>query len=185
MGHGPRLPASGVALALAGDAVRVTLRNVGAAVRGHPLGSLLLAAGVTGAVLCYVLLVTVSIRFMAPPAHGAHPTHPLNAAGPDGLAPPPGPGVAGRLGAPSAAGTGPGGGPPPVSGGIPSPRVPGHTPRPVPSATPDPSASPVPTSPGPSPLPTPTPTPRPSRTGPPTPSPSPSPSGLCVLGLCL
>src|SRR5581483_11873003 len=51
MGHGPRLPASGVALALAGDTVRVTLRNLAAAVRGHPLGSLLLAAGVTGVVL--------------------------------------------------------------------------------------------------------------------------------------
>lgn len=53
MGHGPRLPAAMVALAVAGDIAAGTLRNVGAAVRSHVLGALLLVAGTAGAVVCY------------------------------------------------------------------------------------------------------------------------------------
>ncbi|HEY7431706.1 MAG TPA: hypothetical protein VH641_13375 [Streptosporangiaceae bacterium] len=51
MGHGPQPPAASVAPALVGGTVRVTLRHVAAAVPSHPLGSLLLAAGMAGAVL--------------------------------------------------------------------------------------------------------------------------------------
>jgi hypothetical protein len=70
MGHGPRLPAALVAIAVAGDITGGTLRNLGAAVRSHVLGFLLLAAGTVAAVVCYALFVTVSLRLMLPPSGG-------------------------------------------------------------------------------------------------------------------
>jgi hypothetical protein len=189
MGHGPELTATGVALAVAHDSVRVTLRTLAAAVRGHPVGSLVLAAGVTGAVLCYALLVTVSIKFMAPQQHygfqplpGARAVEPGALGGNRG-----GGGVPGRLVGPPPGGTAPGGGRTPrVSGQIPSPRASRGGPGPTPPASPGPSPSPSLTSP-PAPLPSATPSPsrspRPSASA--SPAPSPSPSGLCVLGICL
>jgi hypothetical protein len=114
MGYGPRLPAVWLALAVFGDVVRGTVRNAAAAVRTHPLGSVLLAAGVAAAMVCYVLFVTVSIRMMLPP---------------DRLQPPPrGPHAAG---APADPGHVPG----QRAGLAPQPGLPGGTRRPVPSAT--------------------------------------------------
>ncbi len=57
MGYGPRLPGP------AGG----TLRNLGAAVRRHPIGFLLLSAGFAGLVIWYALVVTVSVRLMLNP----------------------------------------------------------------------------------------------------------------------
>ena len=68
MGYGPRLPGSGVALAVARHVSAGTLRNLGAAVRRHPIGFTLLSAGVAGLMLCYALFVTVSVRLMLHPA---------------------------------------------------------------------------------------------------------------------
>jgi hypothetical protein len=180
MGHGPRLPAIGVALAIAGDSVAVTLRNIAAAVRGHPFGSLLLVAGVSCAVACYVLLATASIKFIMPaPPYGLHPSQSMPAGAPfgmDGRGPNPvGPG---QLGIAPSPGAGPGG-QPRTSGPAPSPHA-GRSPRPTPSASPGPTPSPTQSPPSPSPSPT-----RTHRPPPPSPSPSPSPSRLCILGICL
>src|SRR5580693_9092317 len=63
MGHGPRLPAAGVAAAVARDRVAATARNGAAAFRVHPLllvPPMLMAASAT---LAYVMLSTVSITF--------------------------------------------------------------------------------------------------------------------------
>jgi hypothetical protein len=68
MGYGPRLPGRGVALAVARHIAGGTLRNLGAAVRRHPLGFLFLSAGFTALMVCYALFVTVSIRLMLNPA---------------------------------------------------------------------------------------------------------------------
>jgi hypothetical protein len=68
MGYGPRLPGPGVALAVARHVSAGTLRNLGAAVRRHPIGFMLLSAGVAGLMLCYALFVTVSVRLMLEPA---------------------------------------------------------------------------------------------------------------------
>ena len=48
MGYGPRLPGPGVALAVARHVSAGTLRNLGAAVRRHPIGFTLLSAGFAG-----------------------------------------------------------------------------------------------------------------------------------------
>jgi hypothetical protein len=68
MGYGPRLPGPGLALAVARHIAAGTLRNLGAAVRRHPLGFLFLSAGFTALMVCYALFVTVSIRLMLNPA---------------------------------------------------------------------------------------------------------------------
>jgi hypothetical protein len=67
MGYGPRLPGRGVALAVARHVSSGTLRNLGAAVRRHPLGFMLLSAGFAGLMLFYALFVTVSVRLMLDP----------------------------------------------------------------------------------------------------------------------
>jgi hypothetical protein len=64
MGYGPRLPAAGVAQAVVLDAIRETLGNVGAVLRRHPYGVMLLAAGLCAMVACYTLFVTGSIRLV-------------------------------------------------------------------------------------------------------------------------
>jgi hypothetical protein len=73
MGYGPRLPGPGVALAVARHISAGTLRNLGAAVRRHPIVFVLLSAGFAGLMLSYALFVTVSVRLMLNPAqvHGA------------------------------------------------------------------------------------------------------------------
>lgn len=71
MGHGPRLPAAGLAAALAADRVGATIRNIVAAVRCHPVGTGMLAALVAGAVVSYALFVTVSVRIIYPQVQAA------------------------------------------------------------------------------------------------------------------
>ncbi len=68
MGYGPRLSATGVALAVARDVAAGTLANVGAAVRRHPVGSLLLSVAFAALMVCYALFVTVSVRLILDPA---------------------------------------------------------------------------------------------------------------------
>jgi hypothetical protein len=191
MGHGPRLPATGVALAVAGDAVTGTLRKVAAAVRGHPLGSLMLAAGMAGTVLCYVLLVTVSIRFIGPPA-GRDPVQRSHLAASPGARAPgrgvPGRGVPGQFAVMPSAGSTPGGtGRPRITGGVPSPT--GRVPSPRASRrahpAPVPSVSPTPTPAGTSPVPSSPPAPPPTGSPVPAPSPQPTPRHWCLFIICL
>jgi hypothetical protein len=63
MGHGPRLPAAGVAAAVARDRAGATARNGAAAFRAHPLLLLPPVLIVASATLAYVMLSTVSITF--------------------------------------------------------------------------------------------------------------------------
>ena len=67
-GHGPRLRRPAVSLAVARDAVAATLRNGATAARCHPVGSLVIAALLTAAVVCYVVFVSVTIRLNPRPA---------------------------------------------------------------------------------------------------------------------
>jgi hypothetical protein len=177
MGHGPRLPAPLVALAVAGDVAGGTLRNLGAAVRSHVLGFLLLAAGTVAAVVCYALFVTVSLRLMLPPGGGPaalpEPHHvassPIRAH------------VAASPARKRGMNTGPAGTGPARTPSVQPSRT---TPSPTAShATPSPSAA---MTPQPSPAST---GPMPSPSGPrsPSPSPSPSPSDLCleIFHICL
>lgn len=68
MGYGPRLSGPGVALAVARHVSAGTLRNLGTAVRRHPIVFMLLSAGFAGLMLSYALFVTVSVRLMLHPA---------------------------------------------------------------------------------------------------------------------
>ncbi|MGE5136950.1 MAG: hypothetical protein ACM32E_29155 [Gemmatimonadota bacterium] len=161
MGHGPKLPAPGLARALAADRAMSTLRNAGAAVRQHPFGAGMLAALLAGAVVSYSLFVTVSVRLIYPQVPGLQPTVPH----PTVPVPVPQPGA-------SSPGPHRSGSAAPGSGVAPTPgsSAPGKTPSPGPRPpTPAPSPSSVPPS--------------------PTPSPQPSPGGVCVkvgpLGICL
>jgi hypothetical protein len=165
MGHGPSLPAAGLAGAVAADRVMSTLRNAVAAVRQHPFGTGMLAALLTGAVVSYALFVTVSVRLIYPQVPGLqpglpHPTLPMPVPQPDASHRP-------------SPGTAPGG------------TVPGGT-APPGTVTPGPGGSGPVAAPSPASRP-PTPAPSPSSV-PPSPTPAPAP-GLCVnvgpLGLCL
>ncbi|HEY6276243.1 MAG TPA: hypothetical protein VIX86_07910 [Streptosporangiaceae bacterium] len=165
MGYGPRLPAMAVQLAVAADQVRVTLGYTTAAVRQHLLSSLLLAGVMTTAVICYVLFVSVSIRFIHPPTEAeyrhlaphpaAAPFRPFGSAGPSRPRP-------GRPGSSGLAA--------PPSQDQPSPESRSSAPAPYGTG----SGSPGPSS---------------SRTPGPSPSPSPTSSGVCLvvgpLGVCL
>ena len=161
-GYGPPLPAAGVTLAVAGDVAKSTARNGLAAIRCHPVGSAVLAAFLTTAVVCYSLFVTVTVRFgprlAAPPAvAGAAPSRPQYPGGPGrspggGASAPAGTQPASttpRGASPAASATGAGSAPP---GSMPSGR--GH-PGPLPSTpagpSPGTSSSPSPASPGPQP----------------------------------
>jgi hypothetical protein len=178
LGNGPRLSASGVALAVARDTAKSTSRNGIAAVRFHPAGSLFLTALLASTVVCYVLFVSVSIHLIPiPPTPGA-----LTA-----------PGGAGPGGTPGQRYSASSQGSQQVSGPGPSPtaatRASAHasagasgagstqhaaSPVPLPSSSSAPPASPSPNPTG----------------AAPTPSPSgSSPGGLCLnvgpLGVCL
>jgi hypothetical protein len=146
MGYGPRLPGPGVALAVARHVSAGTLRNLGAAVRRHPIVFVLLSAGFAGLMLSYALFVTVSVRLMLDPA----PVHagarsPLPARVVPATSPPPRGGVT----APGPAVPAPR--PPHAHHGTPRVAVahdrrapgPGPTAR-SPAATPSPSPSPSP-----------------------------------------
>jgi hypothetical protein len=129
LGHGPRLPAGGVAAAAARDRAAATARNGAAAFRAHPLLLLPPVLIVASATLVYVMLSAVSIRFPAA-APGA-----------------PAPARAAPSGTPAQAGAGPsvrfqgGAGRP---GGRPGPGAPGTPPgrRAGPSASASPSPDP-------------------------------------------
>jgi hypothetical protein len=186
MGHGPRLPAAWIALALADDAVRSTLGNLAAAVRGHPLGSLALLAAIAGGAVCYVLLVTVSMRFMAPPASTFSPGHVPH--GRYGLGhergPAPRRGLATVTTPVSRSAT------PAEPESSPSRRHRRHRRRPHPSHSPQPTPDPAATTPTPSSSPSPTPRssmppPTPSQSPSPSHSPSPSPAKASVITLCV
>jgi hypothetical protein len=165
VGHGPGLPALGVARALAADRIRTTVRNGFAAMRMHPVIFFPPMVIVVGGAVAYLLLVSVSVRFYPP--HTAEPRivvgiskggSPLRHGGAkDGADPPAGGTAPGSPG--SSAGLPPGGSPG-------SSRSPGQPPWPGPSRSRHPS------SPGPSPLPS---SPQPSA---PAPAPSPAPSAL-------
>jgi hypothetical protein len=166
MGHGPRLPAAGVAAAVARDRVAATARNGATAFRAHPLLLLPPVLVIASATLAYVMLSAVSITF--PEATPGGTAHSAPAA--------PGP-------APGARGGGPGTSPArtsPSSRRSASPRPS----RPGSSAPPGGSGSPRPEPPGSAP-----PGPVPSSEPPaPSPTPSPSPStclNLGLIGLCL
>jgi hypothetical protein len=62
MGYGPRLSAAGVALAVASDTTRGTLRNLTAAARIHPVTAALFTAALGMLLAAYPLLVTGSGR---------------------------------------------------------------------------------------------------------------------------
>jgi hypothetical protein len=167
MGHGPRLPAAPVQAAVAADRVRLTLGYTTAAVRQHLLPSLLLAGVMAAAVVCYVLFVSVSIRFIHPQPAQAESRHPVPHPAVAPFRPVVGPARRSKPGP-----SGPGRSRPAAapSGGRGSP-APGPT-----------SAAPRRTGSG---------SPAPSSSQPPGPSPSPSPtsSGVCLvvgpLGVCL
>jgi hypothetical protein len=150
MGYGPRLPAAGVAQAVALDAIRETLGNVGAVLRRHPYGVMLLAAVFGAMVACYALFVTGSIRLVLhssplPVSSGlAH-----SPAGPPGAKAVPGPSTPGT---PRSPGRAPRGHtqerarrarPSPDTTGRPAPEPQGSpNSPPVPPPSPAPSASP-------------------------------------------
>jgi hypothetical protein len=200
MGHGPRLPAGSVVAAGARDRVAATARNSAAAFRAHPLLLLPPVLIAVGATLVYVMMSAVSITY--PQANPPRSTESAPAGRPGQPGSGPGPAARGRVGGPSAPGSGgpgapgggrPGGGHPGAPGSSPSPpRGTSASPRPSapgsPSAPPSGSGSPAP---GPSssapadPAPT---------GGPASPSPAPSPtptpsSSTCVtvgpVGVCL
>jgi len=177
MGYGPRLPATGVALAVARDACVSTLRNAAAAVRTHPAGSMMLAAGMVASLACYAVVVTASLRFITPPGH--HPAGLPVATAPHGQ------GDGRRDSGLHHRGRDGGAHPHRSGAGAASPH---HSSHPGPSRTPRPSPSGTPKPTGP---PHPTPTPEPSTTRPTPPAstepapPSPTPTAGCPLPLCL
>jgi hypothetical protein len=175
MGHGPRLPAVRMAVALGSDRLRTTVRNGAAAMRGHPLLLLppliLLVSG--GIVFLLMSFVTLTVRQhdrAQPPAPAA-----VRVASPRGhsLAPDPDPSRADPAGVTGPVGQGAGGSHhhKPAASPAPSSSSPGST---VPILSSSPASSPT-SSPSPSPD--------------PSPSPSASQSQTCLkigpLGLCV
>jgi hypothetical protein len=82
MGIGPRLPAAPVAMALAADRIRMTIRDCMRVVRRHPAGSVVPIV-LLSAMMAIYLLLSVSIRVLHPqlvpghdPALGTNPTSP-------------------------------------------------------------------------------------------------------------
>jgi hypothetical protein len=76
IGHGPSLPTTDMAFALAADRARTTGGNLVAALRRHPMLLLPLVAVVSGVIVVSMfLLVTVSISPAGHPADPATPAH--------------------------------------------------------------------------------------------------------------
>jgi len=75
MGHGPRVPAGKLAIALALDRVKAAVRTGAAVVRLHPAGSTLRVFFFSGAAVIFVLMATVSIHVLpaAPRSDGPGP----------------------------------------------------------------------------------------------------------------
>jgi hypothetical protein len=74
MGHGPRVPAAGLAVALAVDRIKAAARTCAAVVRVHPAGSTLPVFFFSAAAVIFVMMATVSIRALPsaprPPSRG-------------------------------------------------------------------------------------------------------------------
>jgi hypothetical protein len=109
VGHGPVLPALGLARAVAADRIATTVRNGLAAMRMHPAVFLPPMIMVLSAAIAYVLLVSVSIRLYPPQAAGKGPV--LGAARPGTVYPAPGSRPPGNAPASGSAPGGPGGRP--------------------------------------------------------------------------
>jgi hypothetical protein len=142
VGHGPVLPALGLARAVAADRIATTVRNGLAAMRMHPAVFLPPMIMVLSAAIAYVLLVSVSIRLYPPQAAGKGPGSPAAGSPSPGASShrPPGSPSPGASASPS---------PDPSShrpGGSPSPgsRGPSPSPSSLPSPSPSPSATPEP-----------------------------------------
>ena len=86
MGHGPRVPLMGLALALAADRIKTTARNCVAVVRLHPAGSTLPVALLSVGTVIFIFTATVSIHVL--PSHRTSGSGPL-AQGPTAPAPAP------------------------------------------------------------------------------------------------
>jgi hypothetical protein len=170
VGHGPKLPAIPLALALMTDRIAVNTRNAVAAARLHPTGLAIPAVVLTGAGVLYALLVTVSIHMglpatsalsldplpmaSAPVSPSSSPSHQASTGGPHVT----GPAQASRLHRSrlrAPAGTA------------------GHT---APNSRPGHRATPAPSQPSPTGASSPPPSPSPTSTWTLTPSPRPSPS---------
>jgi hypothetical protein len=170
VGHGPKLPAVPLALALMADRIAVNSRNAVAAARLHPTGLAIPAVVLAGAGVLYALLVTVSIH-MGLPATSALTLDPLPVASapaspsPSHQAPAvgrthsAGPAQASRLP----------GSPVPVPAGRTGRTATAPGPQPQHRATPSPSQPPTGVS-------SPPPSPAPTKTWTLSPSPRPSPS---------
>jgi hypothetical protein len=189
MGHGPRLPAAGLAGAVMLDRVRTTVRNAAAAMWAHPTILVPPIVIIVSAAIAYMLLVSVSIRVREPQAGGS------GAAGdpvPAAVAPP----ALGRPQDPA--------GRPPGSGRTGRSRAPAPRPsggkHPAPGTSPSPSPTPAPTGTHPAPSPSTTPPLRPGSPSASAPSPGgtnsappssrrPDAGGACLivgpLGVCL
>ncbi len=187
VGQGPRLPAISMALAVAEDRLRMTVRNGAAAMRGHPILLLPPLILLVSAAIVFVLMSFVTLTVRPPAAAGPDPSEVFHGAG-LGHRHGPASRPAGTTGA-----LGPAPGSPTPGQPSPSATPPGSSspsePGPTSSAPPDPppSSSPTPTisSSGPDPTPTASASPSPS----PSPTPDPSSSGVCLklgpLGLCV
>ena len=182
VGHGPRLPAIPLALALTANRSRLNLRNAAAAVRLHPTGFAIPVVLIAVGAILYGLLVTVTMHFGRPsipvPAVAQDPlpiaTAPVSA-GAAQPGPSPGPAVdpvpathlpLGRSARPDRGVISPGG---QVIGASPGPGTPTPGGGSSPPATPSPPSSPSPT---------------------PSPTHSHGGSGLCLnllglLGICV
>jgi hypothetical protein len=170
LGHGPPLPAAGMAVAVGVDRARTTMRNGAFAMRSHPVLLLPPLILLMSSAIVFVLMsvVTVTIPALRPQASGPQPSvigRPQPAVAiPGGSSP-----AHQRGGQPGAGQLTPSTGAAGGSSGSP------HGSSPGPSASPRRSSAPTSPSPGPS-------------SSSPGPSPSPS-SGNCVnlgaLGLCL
>lgn len=73
MGHGPRVPALGLALALAVDWIRTTARNCAAVARLHPAGSALPVVLLSVATVIYLFMATVPIHVLQAPGLSGQP----------------------------------------------------------------------------------------------------------------
>jgi len=193
VGHGPKLPAISLTLALIVDRVRLNLRNAAAAARLHPLGAAIPVVLLACGAILYGLFVTVTIRIGQPAPQA-------------GSVPLPFPAVTTPAAAPGSAALDPAGADPTSVSRLTGARSASHPGRTAPGqvtgAHPGPSSTPAP-APGPSisssppggpPPPGHHPSPPPTSR-PPSPSPSPSPTrssgggGVCLnvgfLGICL
>jgi hypothetical protein len=176
VGHGPKLPAVSLALALIADRIRLNLRNAAAAARLHPIGAAIPVVVLGGGAILYALFVTVSIRLGPPPQPSAQAPLPLSAAS-----------------APASTGSAPG-----DSGGVADPTSATRLTRASSARRASlrdstareqvAGAHPAPSSPGPSPDPSVSSSSPPGHPSPPpprSPSPSPSPTGSHGGGICL